>query len=99
MGKKFWGTLGLYLRKGFLLALMEELGTDEILDRAENPEEEVQPDYTLLAAANETLKASTGSQQGLRTEELGEEVDSDAEEREEEDEYEYKENYFLCGDD
>lgn len=98
MGKNFWGTAGPYLRKGFLLALVEELGTDEILDGAENPKEEAKADYTLLAAANERLRDSIGNPQGLRTEELGEEVDSDAEEREEEDEYEYKEKYFLRDD-
>lgn len=99
IGKKFWGTPGPYLRKRFLLALVEELGTDDVLDGAENPEEEVETDYTLLAAVNETLRVSTGNRQALRTEELAEEVDSDAEERaeerEEEDDEEYKENYFL----
>lgn len=68
---------------------------DEILDGAEHREEKTEPDYTLLAAANETLRLSTGNRQGLRTEELADDVDSDAEEREEEDEEEYKERYFL----
>ena len=31
-GKKFWGTPGPYLRKTFLLVLVEELGTDDVLD-------------------------------------------------------------------
>ena len=93
MGKKFWGTPGPYLRKTFLLALVEELGTDDVLDGAENPAEEVETDYTLLAAANETLRTLSGNRQAVRTGELAEEVDSDAEERDEEYEEEYKENY------
>lgn len=63
----------------------------EILYGAVDTEEEAEPDYTLLAAVNETPRVSTRNRQGLRTEELEEEeVDSDVEEREEEDENETK---------
>lgn len=75
LGKKFWGTPGPYLRKSYLLALVQEIGSDDFLDGAENPQETVEMDLTVLAAANDAVKASLGNRREISTKELDEEGD------------------------
>lgn len=40
LGRKFWGTPGAYLRRSYLLAFVEEIGAQDILDGAEERDEE-----------------------------------------------------------
>lgn len=81
LNKKFWGTPGPYLRKSYLLALVQEIGSEDFLDGAETPQETVEVDFTVLAAANDAVKTSLKNRREISTKELDEDdlEDSDDE--------------------
>lgn len=70
LGKRFWGTPGPYLRKSYLLALVQEIGRDDFLDGAKNPQETVEVNFTVLAAANHAVKTSLKNRREISTNEL-----------------------------
>lgn len=58
LGRKFWGTPGPYLRRAYLLAFVEEIGADDLLDGAEEGEaEDVETDPAALLVANERIRS------------------------------------------
>ncbi|MCJ1470987.1 hypothetical protein MMC07_009635 [Pseudocyphellaria aurata] len=87
LGKKFWGTPGPYLSKSYLLALVQEIGSEDLLDGAENPQEPVEVDFTVLAAANDAVKTSLKNRRGLSSKELEEDDCEDSDDEYFEDEY------------
>ena len=58
LGRKFWGTPGLYLRRAYLLAFVEEIGADDLMDGAEEAEEDVvETDPAALLSANDKIRS------------------------------------------
>ncbi len=58
LGRKFWGTPGPYLRKAYLLAFVEEIGADDLMDGAKEGEDDVETDPVALLAANDKIRSS-----------------------------------------
>ena len=59
LGRKFWGTPGAYLRRSYLLAFVEEIGSQDILDGAEERgEEDNGEDPAALVVANEQIRSA-----------------------------------------
>lgn len=58
LGRKFWGTPGPYLRRAYLLAFVEEIGADDLMDRAEEGEEDIETDPAALLAANDKIRSA-----------------------------------------
>ncbi len=60
LGRKFWGTPGPYLRRAYLLAFVEEIGADDLMDGAEEGEEDVivETDPAALLAANDKIRSA-----------------------------------------
>ena len=58
LGRGFWGTPGPYLRRAYLLAFVEEIGADDLLDGAEEGEaDDVETDPAALLVANERIRS------------------------------------------
>lgn len=57
--QKFWGTPGPYLRRAYLLAFVEEIGADDLMDDgAEEAEEDVvETDPAALLSANDKIRS------------------------------------------
>lgn len=58
LGRKFWGTPGPYLRKAYLLAFVEEIGADDLMDGAKEGEDDVETDPVALVAANDKIRST-----------------------------------------
>lgn len=58
LGKEFWAAPGPFLRKEYLLPFVTETGSKDFLQGANNPAKDAEPDPTVLAAANNSLKIS-----------------------------------------
>ena len=59
LGRKFWGTPGAYLRRSYLLAFVEEIGSQDILEGAEDRgEEDNGEDPAALVVANEQIRSA-----------------------------------------
>lgn len=67
LGRKFWGTPGAYLRRTYLLAFVEEIGAQDLLDGAEEGDENSEVDPTALVIANEQIRSACRRRQDVST--------------------------------
>lgn len=67
LGRKFWGTPGAYLRWTYLLAFVEEIGAQDLLDGAEEGDENSEVDPTALVIANEQIRSTCRRRQDVST--------------------------------
>ncbi len=67
LGRKFWGTPGAYLRRAYLLAFVEEIGSRGISDGAEEGGEDSETDFAALIAANEQIRSTCRRRQDVST--------------------------------
>lgn len=67
LGRKFWGTPGAYMRQTYLLAFVEEIGAQDLLDGAEEGEGNGEADPTALVVANEQIRSACRPRQDVST--------------------------------
>ncbi len=87
LGKPYWGTKGSFMKKGMLLAFVEEMGHEYegLLEGAmEDSKKAVQPDNSALFAANKQIISSV-----KKNEDCEESSDDDSEDDEDWEDWEY----------
>lgn len=58
LGRKFWGTPGPYLRRSYLLAFVEEIEAQDLLDGVEEEEGDNMADHAALVVANKQIQSA-----------------------------------------